>query len=828
MKRLFSSARTLIGKFLRCAFLPNFKRSGEPFAQTYFSFGRTLADVFCNVGQIDKNHPWMRRTSRPRPVEVLGYVCSRTNWKKPFSLQTVMAGSITLMLIFGALSFTGMVATTTIGAGQAYATSMFTPPSPANDLALGYMAKSFGINITGVPTAAVGGILAGFQQMMALYSMAMLVLAGFILLYILIAAIANTAHEGRFGGSGFNQIWTPIRLIVAIGLLVPLPMVAGYNGYNSGQYVVMKVSEWGSGLATNLWIPFATALALQGDVIATPNVPAAGGAVAGVLYSEFCMVRYNQYKSDIGIDDPAIIDKPQVVGEKHFIYYTTDSDTSNNYCGIVEYTKVVSSPATMASKISAGYETAFNQMRSDVIVLAKKLNDEQYISPTSGTPGTGTTENIKTLLASDFILIVDKYQKNLVSAIASTTTGDQAAAAGAAMTTAIKETGWAGAGSWFNTIARLNAEVMSASRGLPVSQMPQLSNALNSVATSDASATSALSKMVEKGLLVLKSNLNNVAPTMSTPTTGAGNVGGVFTKSVTVGLDQDTGWLSAILSGASNFVGFVLAKILAPLIGGPFAEIGLGADANLSETNPLGQLAAIGNWLINVSLGCLVTAVAIAFGAGKIDAGEAVLPITIMLMALTSLTFSAGVLLFYVTPLVPFIRFTFGVIGWLLNILEAVIAIPLVAVAHLNTKGDGVMGGAQHAYMMVLSIFLRPALLIVGIVIALMMFTVSIGILNDLYKNAVIGTGSNATGGLSILVYTLIYCAIAYGMCNLTFKLIEEIPNRALTWIGQTAAKEITQDEGVVKSVTHAGSTGFIGMARDGASKIPAPKPIKK
>lgn len=833
MKRMISSALTLIGKFLRCAFLPNFKRSGEPFAQSYFGFGRTLADVFCSVGQIEKTHPWMRRISRPRPVEVLGYVCARTNWKKPFSLQAVMAGSITLMLICGTLTLTGAVTTTAIGAGQAYATSMFTPPSPSTDLALGYMSKSFGVDIPGVPAASVTGVLKGFQQMMALYSMGMMVLAGFILLYILISAIANTAHDGRFGGAGgeFNQIWAPIRLIMAIGLLVPLPMVGGYNGYNSGQYIVMKTAEWGSGLATNLWIPFATALANRGDVIATPNVPAAANAVMGVLINEFCAARFNAYINDpaLSIGEDPVLPKPVVTGGQHIIYYTTKGDIENNYCGTTQYVKAIGSPPTMATKISDGYESAYNTMVADVKTLATTLNGNSYIQLFGATPGQGNEEDIKLLLGAEFPKIVDNYQKDLANAILATT-GDQAFAAGDAMTSAVQDQGWAAAGMWFNTISRLNSEVLSAARGIPASLEPQLANAASSAASSGLNIPTQLSQNVNTGLTVLKSYLNNMKSYMTSTTAGAANMSGVFTPSVASGLEVDDS-VSGKISGG---FGYVISKVLAKFIGGPFGEIGMGSDTQLSELNPLAQLAAIGNWLITFASWCVVLAIGGATATAAMSAGilsAAILPITLILMGLASLTFSAGVLLFYVVPMIPFIRFTFGVLGWLLNVLESIIAIPLVAVAHLNTRGSGVSGDtARAAYMMILSIFLRPPLLIVGLVVALLMFTVGIGILNDLYKSAVVGfmgtTTGAGTGGLSMIIYTLIYCAIAYGMCNLTFHLIEEVPNRAMTWISGQAAKEITQDESVVKNVTGQGSSSFISMSNSAIGGIKKPTPV--
>jgi conjugal transfer/type IV secretion protein DotA/TraY len=808
---LLPSMARQTARFLRFAFLPNFERSLKPVGHSYYNFGRILTVVFGTIGLVEKTHPWRRPEAKPRPLEVLGYACAKADWKRPLAMPTVLTAAITLLLSTGLISAMGMGVNLSVSAGQAYAGSLFTPSSPSTDLALKYMSNSFGINIPGVPMGAVDGFVSGFQRMMALYSTAMLIIAGFILLYILLGVIASTAHEGRFGGSGFNQVWAPIRLVVAIGLLVPIS-----NSYNSGQYIVMKLAEWGSGMATNLWVPFATSLASRGDVVATPNVPAAAEAVRGLLFNEFCRARYNRIKLEMGLDNtqvPPVVTKTATHNGNTTIFYTSGADTQNNYCGLVSYSKSIA-PGIMATTISNGYETAYNNMRASVQVVAERLNDYDMIHPFMATAA-GNEGNVKPYLVNQLTTIITSYQNELATVIASTA-GAQSTTATNAMTTAVNQSGWAGAGMWFNTIARLNSEIMSAARGLPATQLPTTSNATNAAQGPDASN---IANKVDEGLGVLKQYTDNLPALFAdvgvATNTGAGNVSGVFTPAVMTGLDSNAA-SSTIGKGvdiASGAVGFFIDKVFAKVFGGPFDQIGLGADTGISNINPLAQLAAVGNWLLYFAMTCV--------GVAAIP----IVPTAVMfvLIGMAAMTFSAGVLLFYVTPLMPFIRLVFGICSWLLNILEAVVAIPLLAIAHLSTGGGGISGDmARTGYMMIFSIFLRPALMIVGMVAALMMFIVAIGILNDAYKAAVTGfMGADAAkGGLSIIMYTIMYVAIAYGLCNMTFKLVEEIPNRAMTWINQAAAREVTQDEGVSRALTGTGSE-FIAMSRSVVQQAP-------
>ena len=85
------------------------------------------------------------------------------------------------------------------------------------------------------------------------------------------------------------------------------------------------------------------------------------------------------------------------------------------------------------------------------------------------------------------------------------------------------------------------------------------------------------------------------------------------------------------------------------------------------------------------------------------------------------------------------------------------------------------------------------------------MFIIGVSILNDMYKAAVTGWAGDLTTGtvgpFGMIIYTLIYVAIAYGLCNTCFKLIEEIPNGAMKWIGRSGLSEQHGDEEVQRAV---------------------------
>src|SRR5690606_7169678 len=95
-----------------------------------------------------------------------------------------------------------------------------------------------------------------------------LVVASVMLFWCILSVVVDTAKTGTIGGGRHNMVWAPIRIVFALGLLIPL----GSTGYSSGQFMVMKLAEWGSNFGTNAWIAYAR------GVVSSENLVAHNGA----------------------------------------------------------------------------------------------------------------------------------------------------------------------------------------------------------------------------------------------------------------------------------------------------------------------------------------------------------------------------------------------------------------------------------------------------------------------------------------------------------------------------------------------------------------------
>ncbi|MCM2342984.1 MAG: type IV secretion protein DotA, partial [Alphaproteobacteria bacterium] len=117
----------------------------------------------------------------------------------------------------------------------------------------------------------------GLHAMLQVYSIGLLVIAMVIFSYFAVAILLETAESGTPFGRRFNALWAPVRMVMAIALLMPIA-----NGLNAAQYVVLYAAKWGSGFATNGWNLFvadATApanfsiLGDPKDLVAAPSTP---------------------------------------------------------------------------------------------------------------------------------------------------------------------------------------------------------------------------------------------------------------------------------------------------------------------------------------------------------------------------------------------------------------------------------------------------------------------------------------------------------------------------------------------------------------------------
>jgi defect-in-organelle-trafficking protein DotA len=195
--------------------------------------------------------------------------------------------------------------------------------------------------------------------------------------------------------------------------------------------------------------------------------------------------------------------------------------------------------------------------------------------------------------------------------------------------------------------------------------------------------------------------------------------------------------------------------------------------------------------------------------------------------------FTFGGMLGIYTPLVPYTIFTFGAIGWFIAVIEAMIAAPFVALGILSPGGQSeLLGKADAGLMILFNTFLRPSLMIMGMMAAMLFSPVVVTLINSTFL-AVMGSITPNPGIMELMLFMSAYASLVLTALNKSFALIHLVPDRVMSWIGHHhagvggsdgsdatgAMKGATDSMGGGANAAAAGSTKGAGSAAAGSAK---------
>lgn len=249
-------------------------------------------------------------------------------------------------------------------------------------------------------------------------------------------------------------------------------------------------------------------------------------------------------------------------------------------------------------------------------------------------------------------------------------------------------------------------------------------------------------------------------------------------------------------------------------------------------TNPIVALANMGTAYINFSMTLWLTMIEVALVCAFLPfIGMVVMALIGLVMpfllAWLGIMLSIGFLTAYYVPFLPYMIFLFGGIAWLMLVVEAMAAAPLVALGITYPEGGDALGKGEPGMMILLNIFLRPGMMVLGFIGGFSLSYVGIWVLNEGFQqvyNFMAGSEGNVDYSFSygqtpqtgmdigyvnwagmyatffaILIYTMMYLTLV----EKAFGLIYILPDKVLRWIGgpsETSGQEAAQWAQDVKS----------------------------
>jgi len=182
----------------------------------------------------------------------------------------------------------------------------------------------------------------------------------------------------------------------------------------------------------------------------------------------------------------------------------------------------------------------------------------------------------------------------------------------------------------------------------------------------------------------------------------------------------------------------------------------------------------------------------------------------------------------FVIPMLFYIAWLFQIVNCIAFAAEFVLAAPLAAFQFMRVTGTEAIGQEQRQFFIIAFMqgFLRPSLLIFGLVISSYVFASIAGVLNATFNLAIASVqGSSMVGPIGIIAYVLMLVFVQWQLCVRSISLIGGVPDAVAAIVGGASSRMSGADEqalGVTSSVAPRirGATGaIIGYALGNTSK---------
>ena len=613
---------------------------------------------------------------------------------------------------------------------------------------------------------------AALGEMVGYFNAGVLVLAGALLIYHTAAGVMDTGRTGRLGFGG----WEIVRIVASVALLVPLP-----GGPSGGQHIVLDLAGVGGDFAQSVWRPFSGSL-LSGSGVSAPKPSTRGREmmVADLLVVEVCRELLGG-----NLDTNRVTRRSG--GEEIWRYRAVRGRTGydvKSHCGEVRFPGV--ELAGPRGVVARAHLQGLTEARSVLEPVARVLAEPyQQGAERFGEPmdwdgvRAAVTEAVRV-----YAEIVDRAVEQEKETYRQETVREQEAEEAV-------QGSWTTAGGLFlrlaQRIGQFNWTVVSG---------PEVTTPMLSLRYGDKKGFKALLQISED----VGTAVRSPASALGDRVPGEGSAGG--------------GW------------GSVLSEYLYK------AFFSFESVLDVEGENPLSELSAIGHNMITAVLSAsgLLMVAATASNVGdvqalgfslKADLFEATWPVidgivTMVLMALLI----GGAILAYLVPALPFIRFLFGLLVWVLAVVEAFIAITVwLAAQTARGQGDGLTTNSTVGGLVTLAgVVLRPPLMIFGLIVGYLVFTVVIELFNAIWLEQMKDSTAEAGPGLiQYAAFVVLYVMIAYGLLNASLKLIEMLPDAVMNWIGGRASGVSEADRMIGVATGSTGRLGGVTPSRFGA-----------
>lgn len=605
-------------------------------------------------------------------------------------------------------------------------------------------------------------------SIVGVFNSAVMLVGGILLFYTLVGGTVRTAGEGKVLGR-WDSVWLPIRTVLGVAAIMPIN-----GGYALIQYAVIWLAVQGIGIAGNMsdrFLEAAMGEQNQYTYDATTIKPEIADVVKQMILNAACVASFDSNiqnnadytKKVFGISEPlpSILRDPKPtspIGTHDFYAYRYGcgfiSFPSQDMGGEVRDLKLINTEAL--ATLRRNMWQAHLKQRDIALAESAKVGFKviQYAIESGDEEAAAQYVNTE----------VERIASAWAQAVTQVAKSQSLQLVNHDLVEAISKDGWIMLGSWYMQIALSQQTISEAMSVLPDVSTP---DAIIEGAQANQEGRNAFGRVVAGFVRFAQGEKVMIGEAAPLITFAAKAVGVGDGTAFEAGSSASRGMFSSITRRAT--------------------AVFTGIDVKGSDKNPVVMATEIGGRLM-VSSTIAITFFAVIAGAAGASAtiGTNLVLVAVSILSPMLVTMlGAGLTLSYYIPMIPYILWLGAVFGWVILIVEAVIAAPLWAVTHLAPDGDGVVGRGGQGYMLVLSLTLRPALMVFGFAAAVAVMDPMGKFVNETFAGAFFGSvSSGMTGLLKILAGAVIYMTVMLMIINRVFSLIHQIPDGILRWMG--------------------------------------------
>lgn len=718
---------------------------------------------------------------------------------------------------------------------------------PCTDQSVAMLRHIFGPIIDRLVAGADPGTVAATESLLgtlfSVFNSGVLVVGTMIVSYVAVVGVINTANDGESMGRNWSSLWTPVRIVAGGASLLPTA-----SGFSFIQLFAVMLGLWGVGLANTVYDK-GVALGILDPSGIVGNTEKAPGTHSGLreFARQYVAASYCARTANATFSGP-VTGTPQVQanstadsiinqgGRHEYIFEIRDRNRTTNLAGgapicgtvkIAEYHPQVAEDATAQAMEQVRAQVSEVKKRGTVQMMHEL---DQWVNTWPDRVSATTWDTVN---SARFNEIVGQYEQQITSDLAGLASGSGSAVNVGmnAFVNSLTADGWASAGGWFQRVGLVRTQLSTIFSEPPGSVGAPVLTGL----PGDAASAEFISSVSLAADVTRKSETHNdyrteevrpedVASAIPSDPRAAVNI-----SQIRADMDAKTSsWVNGVMHGAVDI-----------------AVAGDGSDGTSSFCGTAGviggsmnRMKCLGDYMtatvgaaraMDVTLKTSVAALRVAAGivgsanvlGNSFEADKIVTPIWDWVMAvpvpylaqmigyLEILAFYFGVFL----PSLPYTIFMVVVCGWLLAVLQTAIAAPLWAVMHM-TPDRTFVGSQRQGYLLLMSLFARPALAVIGLFAGVL---VSDPLINYVAKaffdmRGAVASSTGTVGAISEFL-TFAWWLIVFGFTLLpilymSFGLPQVLPDKVLQWIGA--------------GVSDLGETGALSEMRGGMARASA------